>query len=90
MSILDVEINDDDSGAETIREYFKALLVALFEEGEGFSGKRPFGNSGWEYSLMAGLIKSGHVKGELDHDGYVDSCDDKKFYKLINEAIGEL
>jgi hypothetical protein len=89
-NILDVKIKDEDSGAKTVREYFKALLDKLFEEGDGFSGKRPFGNSGWEYTLKQALVKSGHVDGKLDGDGCVESCDDEQFYEEIYAAIEQL
>ena len=36
----------NDADAENIGEYLKALLSAVWHEGESFSGKRPFGNSG--------------------------------------------
>lgn len=48
-----------DCEAETIRDYFKELLSKLWEEGECFSGKRPLGNSGWEYHLWDTLIYHG-------------------------------
>ena len=49
----------NDAKAKTVREYLKMLLERLWEEGEGFSGKRPFGNSGWEYDLYAALEEKG-------------------------------
>ena len=36
----------------TIREYLRELLLTLWREGEGFSGKRPFGDSGWGNELF--------------------------------------
>jgi len=50
--ILSIEMVDNDANADTIRDYLKVLLSTLWEEGESFSGKRPFGNSGWEYELL--------------------------------------
>lgn len=73
---LDVRFYCDDLGQEvSVREYFRALLSTLWSEGEGFSGKRPFGNSGWEYSLYAPLIKSGFIPGDLDEDDGVNEVD---------------
>lgn len=46
---------DNDAGAKTPREYFRKLLKALWEEGDSFSGKRPFGNSGWDSDLFDAL-----------------------------------
>lgn len=56
----------------TIREYMRRLLSTLFEEGESFSGKRPFGNSGWSHDLILPLVVSGAVAGSYtayDEDG---------------------
>ena len=52
---------DLDDDEVTIREYFKALLTELWEQGEGFSGKRPLGNSGWQYDLQKPLALAGII-----------------------------
>jgi len=83
--VVDDELN--------IKEYLKALLRRLWDEGENFSGKRPFGDSGWEYDLYATLIRAGAVEGTLDDDGYVDRFDDseiKKANKIIFDCIDSL
>jgi hypothetical protein len=49
--ILALKMGPNDADAETVRDYLKALLSKVVEEGEEFSGKRPFGNSGWEDDL---------------------------------------
>jgi len=87
MNILDVKMQENDAGAATIRDYFKALLTKVFEESEGFSGKRPFGNSGWEFEIYRALITSGHIKGKLDENGDIEDYDGKTADKLIHEAI---
>ena len=47
---------DSDAGDDlTCREYLCALLRVLWREQEGFSGKRPFGNSGWEWDMEDAL-----------------------------------
>lgn len=70
--LLDYVSNFADAGGLlTIREYLCALLTKLWAEGEGFNGKYPFGNSGWEYDLYAALIGAGAVEGSLDEDGRV-------------------
>ncbi|MBP7253938.1 MAG: hypothetical protein KBA75_10705 [Alphaproteobacteria bacterium] len=62
-----------DSGAGddiTVRDYLRTLLITLWEEKESFSGKRPFGNSGWEYEVLIPLAKAGFVYlGPLNEDG---------------------
>ena len=47
---------DSDAGDDlTCRQYLCALLAQLWSEGAGFSGKRPFGNSGWEWDILDAL-----------------------------------
>lgn len=80
----------NDAGASTIKEYLVKLLSELWREGEGFSGKRPFGNSGWEYELYLPLVTSGAVNGKLDSEGYLEKVDQDAANTLIFEAIGAI
>lgn len=52
----------------TVREYFHRLLSTLWHEEDGFSGKRPFGNSCWQLSMIYGLIESGFIAGNIERD----------------------
>lgn len=90
MNILDVPMKKNDSGAKTIGGYLRALLKELWAEGEGFSGKRPFGNSGWERDIYKALIEAKLVKGTLDEDGYYENCDEAAANKLIFKAIEQM
>lgn len=90
MGVLDIKMQENDADATDIRGYLKTLLTTLWREGEGFSGKRPFGNSGWEFDLYKALIAAGVVKGKLDEDGCVDRCDYKIANAIIFDAIEEL
>jgi hypothetical protein len=66
---------DSDAGDQiTVRDYFRLLLETLWDEGEGFSGKRPFGNSGWESDLLNPLALAGFVK-----------CADKSTYHAYGD-----
>lgn len=56
---LDLELTENDAGAATIRDYLKELLRTVLVEEEGFSGKRPFGNSGWIYDLREPIEEAG-------------------------------
>lgn len=91
-SILDCPMNPgtNDAGAATVREYLAALLAELWKEGEAFSGKRPFGNSGWEWDVYAALVAAGLVDGVLDEDGYLDEVDAQQADRLILRAIASL
>lgn len=75
----------------TVRSYLSKLLITLLEEGECFSGKRPFGNSGWENFLLVPAIESGALDGSVDRydpdypepKGY----DGKEFRKLRQALV---
>lgn len=71
----------------TIREYLYSLLYELWKEGECFSGKRPFGNSGWEYDLYKPLVEAKLVKGKLDEFGFIEEVDEKKANKIVFDLI---
>lgn len=88
--VLALSMQDNDSGADTIGGYLTALLAALWEEGEGFGGKRPFGNSGWQFDLYKPLVKAGYIAGTFDEDGYLDDCDDEAGDVVIAAAIAAL
>lgn len=88
--VLALPMEDNDSGADTVRGYLLALLAELWKHGEGFSGKRPFGNSGWETDLYHPLVKAGYISGTLDEDGYLDDYDDAGGAWLIAAAIEAL
>jgi hypothetical protein len=77
----------DLSKTVTIKEYLCELLLALWSEGESFSGKRPFGNSGWEYDLYVPLVRCGAIEGLIDEDGYVERVDEKMAHKKVSELI---
>lgn len=88
--VLDLSMPENDARAATIREYLLQLLRALWREESGFSGKRPFGNSDWQYDLYIPLHKAGLIDGRLDEDGYVEEMDHEAGARLILAAIDEL
>jgi len=88
--ILYTPMQANDAEAETIGDYFRALLKTLWQEGEGFSGKRPFGNSGWDYDIYTALVAAKVVKGKIDQEGSLIECDEKAADKLIYEAINRM
>lgn len=95
MSILDLEMEQNDAKAKTIRDYLKKLLITLWIEEDGFSGKRPFGNSGWKYDIYRTLVLKNIILGTISE---YDDCIDidiprdsiKKADKLIEEAISSM
>lgn len=89
QEVLALPMGANDADAETIGGYLRALLLELWTEGEGFSGKRPFGNSGWEFDLYRPLVEAGFVAGEMI-DGYAEIQDRKAADAMIAKAIAAL
>lgn len=74
----------------SIREYLYELLATLWKEADGFSGKHPFGNSGWQYDLAFPLVQGGYLRGRITiEDGWtsLDSYDSEAHHKLVAELI---
>jgi hypothetical protein len=88
--VLAAPMQENDAGAATVKEYLMSLLMSLWLNGESFSGKRPFGNSGWELELFHSLVHAGLLKGTVNEDGYADDYNRKDGEKLITEAIKHL
>lgn len=85
--VLSYPMTDNDANAKNVGEYLHSLLFTLWEEGEGFSGKRPFGNSGWEFDLYTALVNGGFVEGNVEDDGNIENVDMKAANKLIFDCI---
>lgn len=89
--ILDYEWHFQDARTNSIRGYLEQLLSTLWADGESFSGKRPFGNSGWDYDLYLPLLVMGAVGGEWDEDddGYpfIVSVDEIEANRLVFKLI---
>jgi hypothetical protein len=66
--VLDLPMQDNDAGAKTVKDYLQRLLRGVWIEEEGFDGKRPFGNSGWQQEVYSTLVKAGFIKA--DNEGY--------------------
>lgn len=87
---LDTEFKSFDLGDTTPRKYLHELLVTLWKENDGFSSKRPFGNSGWESDLAHALVKSGHVAGSIDEDGWVQDPDWNQVDRCVTAIISHI
>lgn len=92
LVVLAVQMDplENDAGASSVREYLVTLLATLWYEQEGFGGKRPFGNSSWDYEIYKPLIREGLMDGSFDEDGYVEEIDTKTGHKLVAQAIQAL
>ncbi len=88
MSVLQIKMQKNDANAKTIGEYVAKLAINVIVETEEFSGKRPFGNSGWYRELAEPLVRAGVVKGEVDEEGSgAYGYDYKEIDAVLAEAI---
>lgn len=90
MSKTNNEILSIEVDGLTLREYLKSILKLLWREGEGFDGKRPFGNSSWQFDVYVSLIKNGCIEGELDGFGYVKEVDTLEADELVCNLIDHI
>ena len=89
-NLLELSFNSRDLGKTlTVKAFFIELLITLWKEKEGFSGKRPFGNSDWDSDLVACMIKNKAFPGEIDEDGNPEEYDQKAFNKFVLKKIIE-
>ena len=84
---LELRFDSDAGDNLTIRDYFYTLLTAVWNEGESFSGKRPFGNGGWEYDLYRPLVKAGFVRGTLGDYGTLVEVDKIAAHSAVIELM---
>lgn len=61
---LEFQMLENDADAATFKEYFIALAREVCMQEENFSGKRPFGNSGWKNELYESMIYNNLVDAE--------------------------
>lgn len=91
QNVLSCPMDKNNAGATTVREYLVELMSALWYEEEGFSSKRPFGDSDWQFDVYLALNRAGLIDGlVLDSDGYVEHfsrADQKIADDLIQRAI---
>jgi len=86
--ILNLRIDNDAFDENmTIKGYLHLLLKTLWEEGECFSGHRPFDNSGWQYDLYKPLIQAYIISGEIDEDGDIENFDKEEANRVVLELI---
>ena len=92
QTVLDLPMMSEDNHivVATVRGYLKELLAELWREKDGFDGKRPFGDSGWEHDIYAALVQGGFLQWSDDGEGYLLTADREAADKLILKAIGSL
>lgn len=88
--VLDLPLGENDADAATVRGFLVALTRKVWEEQEGFDGKRPWGDSAWDQPVRAALVRAGYVAGGLDAYDGVDWLDRGRAAALMDAALGEL
>jgi hypothetical protein len=89
--LLDMPIPENNSGARTVRAYLVKLLARVWEEEQGFDGKRPFGDSGWQTDVYVPMVHAGLISGEFFEDGfYIKELDERAGCQLMLAAIAAL
>lgn len=63
---------EEFDGCLTLRTFFVELARRVINEDEGFSGKRPFGNSGWQGYIAQTLIEVGLIDKESEYDEFME------------------
>jgi hypothetical protein len=77
------------ANARTVADYLTALLSVLWRQESDFSGKRPFGMSGWQHEVYEALFRAGFDVGVTDEAG-VREVDLGRADLLVQAAITEL
>lgn len=88
--LLHLPLGDNDAQAATVGEYLGLLLSTLWLQADGFSAKRPFGNSDWQYVVYMAMVKAGLATGVVyEEDGfeYLDEIDEIAADEIILQAI---
>lgn len=86
IAALEVRFDSDAGDNLSIREYLSKLLLGVWDEGEGFDGKRPFGNSGWESEPIGALGQAGFIVGKME-DGYFEPMSRRDAEKFVRGLI---
>jgi len=83
---------DNDANAKTLGEYLLKLLLTLWDEKEGFSGKKPFGNSDWSFEIYQAMQDAKLL--DPDSDGDLSDKEiaiaDKMLAKALKQSILKL
>lgn len=84
---LGLDPDENDAGAATVRDYLVTILATVWECDEDFSGKRPFGSSGWSLELCKPLVAAGIIPGSLDAEGFLVEFDRNCAHDALAAAI---
>lgn len=88
--MIEIKMKENSSGKDTLRKYLEKLLITVINEGEGFSGKRAFGDSSWMFEIYETLIQEGLIPGNLDSDGCIHDLNTKTADEFIVKYIKDI
>ena len=95
--VMRIPFTDYDLGQTTIKEYLKELLLTVLWKGESFSGKRPFGNSGWEHfageALIIGKVLDGDITIYTDDEPYTEvdrRYTEEEYHAALEKIVDEI
>ena len=77
------------SNGMTLKSFLKSCLLRFWKEGECFSGKRPLGDSGYDYEIYEALAKDGLIEADYDKDGDLVDLDEQAGYEYVKKFIQE-
>lgn len=89
LAVLNAPLDVSDPRIKTVGDFLMESLLSLWKEDEGFSGKRPLGNSGWKWAIGAALVDAGIIHGKEDPFGDYD-YDEGDASRAIFIAINHL
>lgn len=90
QQLLALPIIQTEVEVATLGEFFIELLSTLWRQGSGFSSKRPFGLSSWQYDVYKPMVEAGFLYGEFDDEGYLQDVDTDEADRMIEGAIRSL
>lgn len=80
-------IQPNDGDAATVGEFLGLLLSTLWLQNEGFSGKRPLGNSDWQDQVYTSMIDGAFIEGIVNKWGEVEPVNYVAADELVLQAI---
>lgn len=86
--LLSLELGSNDADAATVGDYLAKLLTLVWRDGAWFDGKRPFGNSFWQWcDVYPAMVRAGFIEGKFYDGDVLNGCDEHAADGLIYAAI---
>lgn len=79
-----------DVEGTSLRVMLKDLLTMVLLQGEQFDGKRPWGDSGWEFDIYRAMVLNGFIKGTVDEYGDIYNYSVAECDELILRCVEEI